>query len=119
MPKTSRLLSQRRQEIDKLPSWDSIIRGTLLRYRLTCGKKLCRCYRDKRYRHGPYWYVGVALKGKKRKMVLIPAPQVPLVRQGIAAYNKLWKSLCRISDLNLTLIKAEAWRPDEHKGTGK
>jgi len=67
MPTTDRLLSLRRQETDKLPPWDTIIRGTLLRYRLTCGKPTCRCHRSKQYRHGPYWYVWVALKGKKRK----------------------------------------------------
>ena len=119
MPTTDRLLSLRHQETGKLPPWDHVIRGTLLRYRLTCGKPTCRCHRSKQYRHGPYWYVGVALKGKKRKMALIPPSQLPLVRRGISAYNRLWKSLCRISDLNLTLIKAGAWRTDEHKRAGK
>ena len=52
-------------------------------------------------------------------MVMIPTAQLPLVRKGIAAYNSLWKSLCRISDLNLTLIKAGTWRADEHKRAGK
>ncbi|MBI4801693.1 MAG: hypothetical protein HY796_04120 [Elusimicrobia bacterium] len=119
MPATDRLISLRRKETGRLPPWDIIIRGTLLRYRLTCGKSTCRCHRSKQYRHGPYRYVGVALKGKKRKMVMIPPSQLPLVRRGIAAYNRLWKSLCRISDLNLTLIKAGAWRPDEPKSAGK
>jgi hypothetical protein len=54
MPTTDRLLSLRRQETGKLPPWDTIIRGTLLRYRLTCGKPTCRCHRSKQYRHVPY-----------------------------------------------------------------
>lgn len=118
MPTTAKsLLSRRRRETAGLPPWSHILRGTLRRYRSTCGKPQCRCHRDKRYRHGPYWYVGVALKGKKRKTVLIPAEQVPLARMGIAAYHKLWKNLCRISDINLTLIKAGAWSSDDHTGT--
>lgn len=119
MPTANRLLSLRRQETGKLPPWDSIIRGTLLRYYLTCGKPTCRCRRSKQYRHGPYWYVGVALKGKKRKMVLIQPAQLPLVRKGIAAYNSLWKSLCRISDINLTLLKAGHRGGDDRKSAGK
>lgn len=52
-------------------------------------------------------------------MVLIGAAQVPLARRGIADYKRLWKALCRISDLNLALLKAGDWRTDGPQRTRK
>jgi len=104
MENHSNLHLARNREIGKLPPWSQIIRGTLKRYRLTCGKPACRCHASKRFRHGPYWYVAVSHEGKK-KLALIPAKQAARIRRGIEAYHKLWKGLCRISEINLKEAK--------------
>lgn len=95
----------RKREIEKIPPWEDLIRGTLVCYRLTCGNKGCRCHRAQKWRHGPYWYVTVTYPGGHQKRYLIPAGLVPRVRSGIEAYRRLWKGLCRISEINLALLK--------------
>ena len=109
----------RNRELAKLPPLSAIVRGTLIRYHLTCGNRKCRCHREKRYRHGPYWYVTVSYGKGKRKRYLLPAQQVAKARQAIAAYDRLWRGLCRISEINLALLKAGARRLDEPKRTRK
>ena len=104
MATLSSLLISRDREIAKVPPWSRVVRGTLVRYHLTCGKRSCRCHRAKRYRHGPYWYLAVSTQGKKR-MALIPSKQVPQIKKGISAYAQLWKRLCRISEINVALLK--------------
>lgn len=104
MPSVSRLRRSQAMEIARLPAWPEIIRGTLRPYQIPCGRQNCRCRRSKRHHHGPYWYVSISHEGKT-KMVLIPVSQRMRVKRGIAAYHKLWKQLCRISEINLMLVK--------------
>ncbi len=88
-----------------MPHWENVIRGTLMKYYLTCGNKGCRCHRQAKYKHGPYWYIAVAVKKGKSKMYKINAEKVAVVRDKIANYNKLWDRLCKISELNISLIR--------------
>lgn len=101
------LTAQRRREAAKAPPLPEIIRGTLLRYLLTCGKAACRCHRSVRNRHGPYWYVAVSYAGGRQRRYLVAAAHVARARHGIAAYKRLWAALCRISEINLELLKLE------------
>ncbi len=99
------LLAARSREAANAPPVAEIIRGTLLRYLLTCGNPGCRCHRAARHRHGPYWYVAVSYAQGRQRRYLLPAAHVPRARRAIAAYKKLWAALCRISELNLALLK--------------
>lgn len=104
------LLHARDAAIAKLPAWTNVVRGSLARYYLTCGKKSCRCHLSKGNRHGPYWYVSVPIgKGRNKSYLLAPS-QVSDAKASTAAYKKLWEGLCRISNLNLALLRAGAWR---------
>lgn len=100
------LRRQRQRVIAQIPDWVDVIRGSLVRYRLTCGKSGCRCHRDPRLRHGPYWYLTVSYEGGKQRRYLLAGGEVADARRGIAAYRKLWRSLCRISELNIAILKA-------------
>lgn len=110
MASTDDLRQKREHLIAGIPAWKDIVRGTLKRYRLPCGQKRCRCHRSERYLHGPYWYVAVSGPKGKRKMTLIPGPVVPELQEAIAAYDKLWRSLCEISEVNLELVKRRGRR---------
>ena len=101
------VLRGRAKEAAKAPALADVIRGTLLRYSLTCGNPDCRCRRSKRNRHGPYWYVSVSYGKGRQRRYLIPASQVARAKRGIAAYGRLWESLCRISEFNLDLLRIE------------
>lgn len=112
-----RLIQARNIQVAKLPPWDQLIRGSLVRYYLTCGKPGCRCHRSKRFRHGPYWYVTVSVRRGKTKAYLIPTQQISQVRRAIAGYQKMWKGLCRISQINLTLLKTNQRKNHEAKSS--
>jgi hypothetical protein len=101
----SKLINSRMLEIARLPAWYGIIRGTLMRYYRTCGNKGCHCYQSKSRRHGPYWYLSITWQGGKQKLYAIKPEKVAEVRKGIAAYKRLWKSVYRIAELNLALLK--------------
>lgn len=88
-----------------VPPLADVIRGTLLRYYLTCGNPDCRCRRNKRNRHGPYWYVAVSYGKGRQRRYLLPANSVARAKRQIAAYARLWEGLCRISELNLDLLR--------------
>ena len=103
----ARLRAARRREAVQAPPLLDVIRGTLLRCLLTCGKATCRCHRSVRHRHGPYWYVAVSYAGGRQRRYLLPAAHVARARRGIAAYKRLWAALCRISEFNLALLKLE------------
>jgi hypothetical protein len=116
-PDINRLSRARNAALGGMPAWTEIIRGSLTRYYLTCGKASCRCHRSKSDRHGPYWYLSVPTGKGRNKSYLLAAEQVPVVRQATAAYRRLWKALCHISNLNLALLRAGSWREDDRKRT--
>lgn len=91
--------------INGMPNWEDVIRGTLIKYYLTCGNKSCRCHRADKYKHGPYWYIAVTVKKGKSKMYKINNDRVTVVRDKITNYNKLWEGLCKISELNIYRIR--------------
>ena len=119
IPDTARLTRSRAAAVCRMPRWTEVIRGSIRQSNLTCGKPLCRCHQSPKKRHGPYWYVTVPLGNGRNKSYLLTAAQVPAIKKAKAAYEKLWKELCVIADLNLALLRAGAWRSRERKRTRK
>lgn len=97
------LEKERREVIKGLPKWDEIIRGSLMKYYLTCGNKGCQCYRGKK--HGPYWYVAVNFGKGKQKLYKLNKNEVELAKEGIKHYEQLWEGLCRIGKLNIEIMR--------------
>lgn len=118
-PDIRRLLRARDAALGNMPAWTEIIRGSLTRYYLTCGKTSCRCHRSKSDRHGPYWYVSVPAGKGRNKSYLLGTAHVPSAQKATVAYQRLWKALCLISDLNLALLRAGEWRSNDRKRTRK
>jgi len=86
-----------------MPSWEEVIRGTVCKYYLTCGNKKCRCRAKKEYRHGPYYYLSYGDKGKT-KMRLLPIEIKKKVLYCVKQYEKMWKKLCKISQINTEIL---------------
>lgn len=86
---------------NRLPDWPELIRGSLLRTFLTCGKKTCRCHAG--FKHGPYWYLSVNHGGKTR-MRKLQRDQVPRVRKAIKNYNRWWKTCLKIFELSTQMV---------------
>ena len=97
-----RLKDRREKLVKETPRLKDVIRGSLMKYYLTCGNPKCRC--KKEGGHGPYWYLQVKTKGRN-KMYYLPDEEVKAkVESGIAQYNKLWNILCKTSDINIRLL---------------
>lgn len=94
--------------IRRLPPWEKIIRGSLMKYWRTCGNRGCRCYRGEKSRHGPYWYLAVRWAGRRQKLFALKPSVVSEIRQGIAAYKRLWDGVYEIAELNLEMLLLKA-----------
>jgi len=99
------LREKRDKLIKEMPSFKEVIRGSLMTYYLTCGNPKCKCHKSSRYRHGPYHYLQVKTKGKNKMYYLHSSSMKEKVAYGISRYNKLWSLLCKVSEINIKLIK--------------
>jgi hypothetical protein len=102
--KKDKLVKEREELIKGLPMWKDILRGSVLTYFLPCGKKGCRCKREKDRLHGPYYYISVSKKGKTR-MYLLGRKRKEAV-YAVARYNDMMKKIYRICEINLRLLLA-------------
>lgn len=98
------LKKQRQSVIKSMPHWDEVIRGTVIKYYLPCGKKRCRCKEDKKYIHGPYYYLSASEKNKKTAMQYLPPQIRDKVVNAVRCYDVVWENLCKISKINLKLM---------------
>ena len=57
-----------------------IVRGNFVQQRLSCGNPNCRCHKNARFRHGPYYSITWKEKGQTVSRFL-PEKVVPLYRQ--------------------------------------
>jgi hypothetical protein len=98
------LIKERQELIKGMPGWKDILRGSVLTYFLPCGKKGCKCKRDKDSLHGPYYYISVSEKGKTR-MSLLGRKRKEAVYATVR-YNDMMKRTYRICEINLRLLLA-------------
>lgn len=107
-----KLIKERGWLIEEMPELEGILRGSVLTYFLPCGKKGCKCKRDKDSLHGPYYYISVSEKGKT-KMYLLGRKRKEAV-YAVARYNDMMKRIYRICEINLKLLLAQK-EEDEKK----
>jgi hypothetical protein len=98
-------LRQRKQGLAKLPPVAGILRGSLMERYVTCGNPSCKCARGER--HGPTWYLSVALGRGRTTGSIIPEEKVEEVRGWIEDYHKVKDRLEKISDINRELLRRE------------
>ena len=99
----SKYLKKKRESLmRKAPSLRNVIRGSLMKYYLSCGNPNCRC--KKGQGHGPYYYLQVKTKGKNKMYYLPGSSSGKKAKKGIENYNNLWEILCKISDINIRLL---------------
>ena len=96
---------KREELIRQAPCLRQVIRGSLMKYNLTCGNPNCKCKKGRG--HGPYYYLQVKTKGKNKMYYLPDEKTKEKVSAGIVAYNKLWDILCKVSEINILLLKEQ------------
>ena len=110
--KIEELREKRQQLIESIPPWNEVIRGTVYETYACCGKINCKCKKDDKFRHGPYYYLSFGDKGKT-KMQFLHKDIKRNVENCVKQYNRLWKNLCELSEINLKLLILEN---DKSKG---
>lgn len=91
---------------DSLACLGPIKRGSIYNATLRCGTPGCRCHRDDRARHGPYWFWTSKSAGKSlcRKL---DSKALKLYREYSANYKKLKLIIKKMEQTSDELIKCQ------------
>jgi len=79
-------------------------KGSLTKCYQTCGTAGCRCHKDKKYRHGPYWWWSSKEDGKT-KSILVPEGMIGEVRSYIDNYKLLKTKVKMLEEISEKIIK--------------
>lgn len=102
----NKTLEQKRKKVaDGLPDLAEVLRGSVVKRYLHCGKSECRCHRGRG--HGPYNYLLTTLAPGKTRTVLISAEQLPMVRRWVKNFGELKKGLEKIVEINTHLLQLD------------
>lgn len=87
-----------RAKLNLLAAHAGLLRGSLSKRSIVCGKPTCHCVRGERH---TAWCLVVSTRGKIRQ-VHIPRDQVATVRVWVRQYQAAQRALQRIADQRLT-----------------
>jgi hypothetical protein len=91
--------SKPKSSAEALASCRGLIKASLCKTRVKCGKPTCRCAKNPRFRHAALTFT---YKHKGRSMGLhVPKSMEAEARRATADYRKLKKLVQKISDSNL------------------
>ena len=97
---------------EALASCQGLIKASLCRTRVTCGKPSCRCAKNPRFRHTALTFT---YKHKGRSMGLhVPKNMEAEARRAAADYQELKKLVQRISDSNMKKFRLACARRKSH-----
>lgn len=99
------LRQRRRNLVRMLPDLQEVLRGSLVKRYVTCGKAGCKCTRGDK--HGPVWYLSVTLRAGKTVGMQVPGDKVAQIRPLLENHRKLKESLEAISEINWELLRRE------------
>lgn len=102
-PKTAR--TRKRAIARRLPDLGEILRASLITRYTTCGKPGCKCMRGDK--HGPSYTVSVTVAPGKTRQMYVRKHDVEKVKAWIDNYDKVWRALVEISDINFELLRAK------------
>lgn len=103
--KTGQLSKEKQKILKRLPSLGEILRGTFIECYLECIRPNCKCHKDKKYRHGPYYRVSYGKKGRIHH-IYIPLNMTKTAKKWTDNYNKIWQGIEDLSGINIKLIRA-------------
>ena len=103
-----KLILRRQGLVKRLPRSENIVKGSLVRLNISCGKSNCRCQRGEKHE---CLYLSQS-RGGKTKMTYIPKRHEPAILEGVRRHRDLLKVVEELSECNLRILK---WR----KGAGK
>lgn len=111
-----RLLKRRRRVLAHLPSFESVLRGSVVVRSLRCGKPGCRCAEGEGHRAT---YLSVTHAGGRTEQISVPLELVPLVERQVASYRAWWHAIEEVSAINRQLLRTERQKRVPRKRPGR
>lgn len=108
--RTRTLLLRRATAASAAPQLPEVLRGTLLRRYVRCGKPGCRCRTGRG--HGPFLYLTVTLGRGRTRQITIVGHDFPTAKRYVDNYHRLWRLLEKISSINRELLQKRQLPPD-------
>lgn len=102
-----RLLDRRRRLLKRLPPLEEVLRGSILRRTLRCGKPGCHCAEGDGH---PAVYLSVTFPGGRTEQISLPPDLVPQAEAWVANYHTWWTVLEAVSAINRDLLRAARTR---------
>jgi len=97
----------RKQEIkNNIMNLNFVLLGTILKKYKQCGKKSCRCMREKKYWHGPY-YIWTRKENGKTITKTLSKQQVKKYRKAFQNMKKLKKYIKIWQKISIEYIEDE------------
>jgi hypothetical protein len=101
--KTEKLRERRRRLARGLPPLEEVLRGSVVRRVVRCGKAGCRCADGDGH---PAVYLSVTLRGGRTEQISLPEQLVEQVERQVGNYRALWDAIEKISAINRDLLRA-------------
>lgn len=102
--KSTKALRQRQKTLLKrLPSLQTILRGSLVERYKRCGKPGCKCASGPG--HGPKYYLTVSYPKRRPEMDYVPAEFQEKVKEYLENYRKTKEILEELSEINRELLR--------------
>ncbi len=111
------LVERRGRVAAKAPNLTEVLRGTLRRRYVRCGKPTCHCQEGRG--HGPFLYLSVSLGVGRVEQITIPPEEAGVARQFVQNFQRLRRTLEAISGINRRLLRQRALKDSllARKGT--
>ena len=101
-----KLLDERARLLAELGSLSHMLHGSWVERFSICSRPGCRCHKGQR--HGPRHYLVVRESGRQRQKY-VPNSQAAAAQTGLAEYRRVREIVDRITHINLTLMKEDAY----------
>lgn len=102
LPNPSRLRGRRQRVPRDLPPFEHVLRASLFRRRIRCGKPGCHCAKGKGH---PIAYLSTTFSGGRTRQISLPSSLVPLARRWVRAYHRWWQAIEEISEQNREILR--------------
>lgn len=96
------LMKRKRILLRRLPDLNGVLRASLIKRYLTCGRVNCKCQQGKK--HGPFYYLSITLSKGKTKQIQIHPEQIAIAQRWIKNYRQAKAVLDQISQANMEIL---------------